>query len=73
MKKLSENELYNSTVRSDTSINELYMLYDNIGDLVPLYRCFGTAHNVASSGASRPLGGAAPLGVFHRVRPSAVS
>ena len=54
--------------------SESYMTNsDNIGDLVALYRCFGTAHNVASSGASRPLGGAAPLGVFHRVRPSAVS
>ena len=51
----------------------ILMLCDNISDLVPLYRCFGTAHNIASSGASRPLGGAAPLGVFHRVRPSAVS
>ena len=46
--------------------------YRYIGELVPLYRCFGTACNVASSGASRPLGGAAPLGVFHRVMPSAV-
>lgn len=54
-------------------INRFNDVSDNIGDLVPLYRCFGTAHNVASSGASRPLGGAASLGVFHRVRPSAVS
>ena len=47
-------------------------LFDNIGDLVPPYRCFGTDCHVASSGASRPLGGAAPLGVFHGVTPSAI-
>ena len=46
---------------------------DNIGDLVPLYRCFGTDSHVAWSGASRHLGGDAPLGVFHGVTPLAVN
>lgn len=63
------NEYKSACISGPVSINTeglnfVSNLIDNIGDLVPLYRCFGTAHNVASSGASRPLGGAAPLGVF---------
>lgn len=46
-------------------------LVDNIGDLVPLYRWFGTDSLHALSGVSHPLGGTAPLGVFHGVTPSA--
>ena len=42
----------------------LEIVDDNIGDLVPLYRCFCTDSYGASSEASRLLGGAAPLGVF---------
>lgn len=62
-------QIYKKNVRKTR--NNGY-LFDNIGDLVPLYRCFGTDFDGASSGASRPLGGAAPLGVFHGVTPSAV-
>ena len=49
----------------DVNFAIIWWYHDNIGDLVPLYRRFGIAWDVASSGASRPLGGAAPLGVFH--------
>lgn len=47
--------------------------FDRITFQVPLYRGYGTGCFCASSGASRPLGGAAPLGVFHRVRSSALA
>lgn len=48
-------------------------MYDRIARVVPLYRCYGTDYYCASSGASRLLGDAAPLGVFHRFKPSALA